>query len=390
MVRPRSGTKSESTMDKPIDPSEAAKTLGRLGGLKGGKARAEKLTPEKRREIAKKAIEARWAKVRENQPVSQAKIPEEICSGVLSIAGIDMPCAVVENVSNPDHPIRLFSQEGFLKAIGRAGKAKGGQGSSVVDGPPPFLAANNLKPFIPEHLTWSTVPIIYKPQKAPRAFGFRAELLYEVCWVYIDALKAGVLDRYPTQIQIAENCEILVRGLGVIGIVALVDEATGFQEIRAKDELQRLIDQIIEKYVLPERIRRKAKFTEEFFREVYRLHGWPYKPGNAKHTPLLGKIINKYIYGVFPPCVPQEIRVRNPIRENGYRRDKNYWWLTDEGIPLLEKQIEIVTLFMRGARDKEQFEESFERAFAKEFQERLPLTIDITPEDEAAKPKRKK
>ncbi len=39
-----------------------AKALGRLGGLKGGKARANKLTPEQRKEIAKKAANARWAK----------------------------------------------------------------------------------------------------------------------------------------------------------------------------------------------------------------------------------------------------------------------------------------------------------------------------------------
>ena len=41
----------------------AAVALGRLGGLKGGKARAAKLTPEKRKEIAKKAAQARWKAV---------------------------------------------------------------------------------------------------------------------------------------------------------------------------------------------------------------------------------------------------------------------------------------------------------------------------------------
>jgi hypothetical protein len=41
---------------------ELARKLGRLGGLKGGKARAEKLTPEERKEIARKAPKARWAK----------------------------------------------------------------------------------------------------------------------------------------------------------------------------------------------------------------------------------------------------------------------------------------------------------------------------------------
>jgi len=46
---------------QPIDPIKAAAAaLGRKGGLKGGKARAEKLSPKKRSEIAKKAAKARW------------------------------------------------------------------------------------------------------------------------------------------------------------------------------------------------------------------------------------------------------------------------------------------------------------------------------------------
>lgn len=40
----------------------AAVALGKLGGLKGGKARAKKLSPEKRKEIAQKAARARWSK----------------------------------------------------------------------------------------------------------------------------------------------------------------------------------------------------------------------------------------------------------------------------------------------------------------------------------------
>lgn len=51
-------------VSKPEDSTKnpAAVALGRLGGLKGGKARAEKLTPEQRKEIAKKAAQARWSK----------------------------------------------------------------------------------------------------------------------------------------------------------------------------------------------------------------------------------------------------------------------------------------------------------------------------------------
>ena len=57
----------EATGESPPKPEDsnknpAAVALGRLGGLKGGKARAKKLTPEQRKEIARKAAQARWEK----------------------------------------------------------------------------------------------------------------------------------------------------------------------------------------------------------------------------------------------------------------------------------------------------------------------------------------
>lgn len=46
----------------PPEKNPAAVALGRLGGLKGGAARAAKLTPKKRKEIARRAARARWSK----------------------------------------------------------------------------------------------------------------------------------------------------------------------------------------------------------------------------------------------------------------------------------------------------------------------------------------
>jgi len=53
---------SEPAEEETPSKNPNAVALGRLGGLKGGKARAEALTPERRKEIAKKAIETRWKK----------------------------------------------------------------------------------------------------------------------------------------------------------------------------------------------------------------------------------------------------------------------------------------------------------------------------------------
>lgn len=70
----------QATGEAPIEPkpekNKAAQELGRLGGLKGGKARAEKLTPEQRSEIAKKAANARWkTKQDEDEKLAQSFPP---------------------------------------------------------------------------------------------------------------------------------------------------------------------------------------------------------------------------------------------------------------------------------------------------------------------------
>ena len=57
----------EGAAANPGDKNLAAVVLGRLGGKKGGKARAKKLTPEQRSDIARRAAQARWQKVADNQ-----------------------------------------------------------------------------------------------------------------------------------------------------------------------------------------------------------------------------------------------------------------------------------------------------------------------------------
>lgn len=69
MMQPVTGEYRKKNGPREPEKTPAAVALGKLGGPKGGKARAEKLAPEKRSEIAKKAAQARW-KSRE-QPIAQ-------------------------------------------------------------------------------------------------------------------------------------------------------------------------------------------------------------------------------------------------------------------------------------------------------------------------------
>lgn len=330
----------------------------RLDAALGGRARAEKLDPEERRAIAKDAAEARWGSV----------IPKATHSGPLVIGESKLSCAVLENGK------RVLTQETFLTAIGRAEKAKAGTGSeSFAAGVPPFLAAENLQEFISDELRQAAVPIPFRSEKGGRAYGYDAALLPKVCEVYLTARDKKRIR--PGQRHIVAACDILMRGLAHVGIIALVDEATGYQAERAKDELAKILAHYISAELLPW----VRTFPEEFFCQVYRLHGWEYKPGTAKRTPLVGKLINKYIYEQLPNGVLTELRERNPVTEKGYRRRKHFQYLSaDTGHPHLDKQITVVTTLMRVANNREEFEELFDRAFPKP-QPKLPLVIIVPP-----------
>jgi hypothetical protein len=279
-------------------------------------------------------------------------------------------CAVLENGK------RLLTQETFLTAIGRAGKAKGKTGSFVVDGMPPFLSADNLKPFISDDLRQSTTPIFCRNENGVRLADYDAMLLPMVCEVYLklrDHYRAQEKEVPTNQKHIVEACDLLIRGLARIGIIALVDEATGYQEQRAKDELSR----ILEAYIVEELRPWIKTFPDEFFKQVYRLHGWPYRPGTAKRPSYVGQLINKYIYEQLPPPVLPELKRLNPITDRGYRKHKHFQYLTaDTGNVHLDRQITAVTTIMKVSDDRKDFEGNFNKAFGKPYQARLPLIVD--------------
>jgi hypothetical protein len=246
---------------------------------------------------------------------------------------------------------------------------------------PAFLAAASLKPFISDDLAVRLIsPLQYRPKHGGRtASGYEATLLPIICEVLLDAAKAGALK--SNQMHLAEMADVLIRGFARVGVIALVDEATGYQEERARDELAR----ILEAYVIEEYRSWTKTFPDEFFRQIYRIHGWPYKPGNAKRTPFIGKLINKYIYEPLPPGVLDELRRLNPVTETGWRKRKHFQYLTaDTGNEHLDRQITSVITLMRVSDDKDELEHNFAKAFGKSpvsAQGRLPLVIDAEWKD---------
>ncbi len=162
-------------------------------------------------------------------------------TGEIRIGSVVLPCAVLEDGTH------LLTQRGVFEAIGRTGKSPGTpEGTTSVL--PVFLRSQRLKPFISDELRTASVPIKFRlrtPKSESNALGFRAEILPLTCQVFIEAYNAGALSKM--QIHIAEKCISLVKGFAIVGIIALIDEATGYQEIRDRKALQDILDKYLRK-----------------------------------------------------------------------------------------------------------------------------------------------
>lgn len=310
---------------------------------RGGKARAEKLSPDERRVIARQAARARWTEA--------AALPQATHTGTLRIGDAEIPCAVLSDGT------RLLTQAGFLEALGRSVKPKG-RSQQVADDLPPFLATRSLSSLIDQRIRDATVPVIFRTATGGKAFGYKADLLPMVCDLFLEARRANLLT--TQQSAIAEKCEMLVRALAKVGIVALVDEATGFQEERDRDALHRLLAV----YLSEEKLAWAKRFPDEFYKQLYRLKGWRWPTGRAR-TPLVGHITNKIVYERLPTGVLTELQHRNPTEPGtGRRKWKHHQFLSEDiGQPDLRDHLLQLVAVMRASKDWKAFERNFDAAF---------------------------
>lgn len=106
-----------------------------------------------------------------------------------------------------------------------------------------MLHGKSLAPFISEEIRKKSKPILFRPPSGGRASGYNATLLPDVCEVYLRARETIKL-RHQLD-RVAQQAEIIVRALANVGIIAWVDEATGYQEVRASDALARILEEFI-------------------------------------------------------------------------------------------------------------------------------------------------
>lgn len=312
-----------------------------VGRARGGLARAASMTAEERSVQASEAAKTRWSARR--APADSMPRVLEGYSNIADLAGTKLPCAVIEG---PDGIQRVLTEHGITNAVlgGRSGASKRLKKAAADSGPflPIFVAPSQLKSFITkEMLDGPLKPIDYVDgDRIVRAYD--ASVLVTVCDLWLKARQAGVLQKQ--QLAKAQKAEILTLALANTAIVALIDEATGYEKVRPQNALQAYLEMVVRK----ELAAWAKRFPDEFYENIYRLKGWPW-PGMKKNRySVVAHYTNDLIYNRLGPGILDELKSKSPKNDAGQRTNRLHQWLTEDiGHPLLAQHMHSIVMFQR-------------------------------------------
>jgi hypothetical protein len=335
---------SEDDQDQAI--SDAARAMSRRGAARGGKARAESLPAEERREIAQRAARARWARAGTGDEAlaeevdflaplrpapSATEKPYSWFRGTLAIGDVELQCHVLNDGR------RVLTQREVVRAIS-GGRVSG----SYLQNIPGFDVAT---------LAGRVINFSH-PGGSHTNHGFEATLLVEICEAYLTARDQDLLR--PNQEQIARAAEVIVRACARVGIDALIDEATGYQEVRAKNALQVKL----QLYIAEQMGDWAKRFPDEFWMQLARLEGIKYSGRNRPWR--WGKYVMRFVYDAIDPDISKKLADINPGPARGHNHHQH---LTPFGQRELNDHLQQVIAVMRLCNDMNDFKRKFPRAF---------------------------
>lgn len=334
--------------------------------VKAAKARAASLPATRRQEIGRKAAAARWDKVND--------VPQAQYSGKLRIGDLEFPCSVLSDGT------RILTQSDFMSGMGMyysGWVAKNRSDEDAAAEVPHFLSFKSLKPFVDRHLgDLQSIIVKYRTERGSLAHGIKAEIIPKICDVWLDAEQEGKLG--SRQKTIAQKARLLIRALAHIGIVALVDEATGYQRDRAKDALASILEAFIARELQPW----VKTFPDEYYEQLFRLRGLEYPRDSVRRPQYFGNLTNDIVYKRLAPGVLEELKRSVPKTANGRPKDLLHRRLTpDLGHPKLREHMASVVTAMKLSDDYSDFKTKLDRLHPR-YDETLPLDF-IKDEEEA-------
>jgi P63C domain len=284
----------------------------------------------------------------------------------LQIGEASIDCYVLEDET------RVLSQRGMFKGLGvaRGGPRNENEPSHTGAEIPRFASQNWLKPYINNDLELALKsPIFFQPPTGHMGYGYPAEILVDICDAILEAHTKGATGK--PQEGIVNNASALMRGFAKLGIIGLVDEVTGYQEMRAKNALAIILESFLSDY----RQKWAKTFPDDFYRQIYRLKDWAWD-GSARRPGVVGGWTNNFVYDRLAPSLTDELKRLNPTNPKGERLAKHHQWFNPEfGHPALKEHIAGVLALMKASATWEGFKRSIDRAYPR-YGETIELPLD--------------
>lgn len=312
------------------------------GRGKGGLARAAKLSPAERKTIAQKGVEAK------RELALLPSVTHGSAERPLVIGDKKIPCFVI------DGDVRVMTQRGLQSSIGMSeggGSTPGEQRlvSFLLSLAGKFGPDNDLASRSVAAAERLKNPIKFRLPGGGIGFGVEATIIADVCDLILAARDAKLLQ--SQQQKIAREAEVLVRGFARVGIIALVDEATGFQKDRARDALAQILEAFVAKELQPY----LKTFPSDYYEQLFRLYHLPYPPaGNRSFRPaFFGHITNDVVYARLAPELLPELKKAASKAE---KKAKLHQWLTsDVGHPKLREHLISIVALLKVSKTADEF-----------------------------------
>jgi len=299
----------------------------------GGIARARKLPPEVRKKISQDALKAK------QEIAKLLKATHGSSDHPLKIGDVKIPCYVLED------GMRVLSQRGLMQGLGVTRGGRGVGGDKIVS----FMETKSILPFVSRDLSVAiNNPIRFRVPTGGFAFGYPAVVLADICEAILAARKSGKM--LSSQLRIADQCETLVRGFARVGIIALVDEVTGYQSDRSKDALARILEAFVAKELQPY----MKTFPTAYYQEIFRLRDLKFNPENPHFRPqYFGMLTNDIVYNRIAPGLREELKKQSHKEE---RKAHLHRSLTlDRGHPTLRERLASIVSIMKLSTDYKDF-----------------------------------
>lgn len=268
--------------------------------------------------------------------------------GVLPLNGIEINCYVLEDGT------RILSGRELQRLLHMVDDEDDDNTKTSGTRLTRYLSQKSLNPFIYNHKEAGHFEPIECFKGNSKVNGYEATVLIDICDGFLQARKEISLS--ARQKIIADQCEILVRIFAKIGLIALIDEATGYQYEREEKELQVILKALVSDEIL----QYQKQFQLSFYKEIFRLWNIPFTPQNIKRKPqFIGHLTNKYIYSNLPKgtFVLDKLKEKTPKTESGNYKYRLHQHLTkEEGREALKKVLYTVEALASVAKNKKDFD----------------------------------